>query len=155
VKKRALLNSHIADSALSGVAPTVLPYDALPHVWAECEACRKLSAFISADKQASQDSDHARFSNAVERHTPTIPHRAQGLLRRDRTTIYGSVLMIVRMIVVARSIDGGVLVSSGGGGGGSALPGECNIPANTETVRVKLRATTAPILRSLFTCGAS
>jgi hypothetical protein len=63
--------------------------------------------------------------------------------------------MIVKMIVVARSIDGGVLVSSGGGGGGSALPGECNIPANTETVRVKLRATTVPILRSLFTCGAS
>ena len=63
--------------------------------------------------------------------------------------------MFVRMIVVVRSVGGGVDVSPGGGGGGSALPGECIIPANAETVSVRLRATTAPVLRSFFTCGAS
>lgn len=62
--------------------------------------------------------------------------------------------MTVRIIVVAMSVV--VVVDSWlGGGGGSALPGECIIPANADTVRVRLRATTAPVRRSLFTCGAS
>ena len=66
--------------------------------------------------------------------------------------------MIVRMIIVVMSVDVGVDVdvsSLGGGGGGDAAPGECIIPANAETVSVRLRATTAPVRRSLFTCGAS
>ena len=45
--------------------------------------------------------------------------------------------------------------SLGGGGGGGVLPGECIVPANTETASVKLRTTTALVRRNVFTFGAS
>lgn len=61
--------------------------------------------------------------------------------------------MIVAMTVVVMVV---VKVSDWlGGGGGSTAPGECIIPANAETVSVRVRATTAPVRRNLFTSGAS
>lgn len=59
--------------------------------------------------------------------------------------------MIVRMIGAVMLVVVDVDVSSLGGGGGSTTPGECIVPANTETVSVKLRAATAPIWRNLRT----
>ena len=59
--------------------------------------------------------------------------------------------MIVRMIVAVMLVVVDVDVSSLGGGGGSTAPGEWIIPANAETVSVKLRAAIAPIWRNLRT----
>ena len=62
--------------------------------------------------------------------------------------------MIVRMTVaVMLVVDGDD--APGGGGGGSTTPGECIVPANAETVSVRIRATTTPDRLNLFTCGAS
>jgi hypothetical protein len=55
--------------------------------------------------------------------------------------------MIVRITVVAMLV---VEVDALGGGGGSTAPGECNIPANTETVSVRLSATIALVRRNLL-----
>lgn len=62
--------------------------------------------------------------------------------------------MIVAMTVVVMLV---VKVSDwlGGGGGGSTTPGECIVPANAETVSVRVRATTAPVRLNLVTSGAS
>ena len=38
----------------------------------------------------------------------------------------------------------------GGGGGGSATPGECIIPANAETVSIRISATAAQLRLNLF-----
>src|ERR1051325_11415397 len=84
-----------------------------------------------------------------------LPHRARVLSHRSGTIVYGSELIIVRIIVVAISVvvvvDVGSCSSFGGGGVGSSLPGECMIPAKAETASVRLRATTAPVRRNLFT----
>ena len=58
--------------------------------------------------------------------------------------------MIVRIIVVVRSDDGGVCVSPGVGGAGSVLPGELICPAKAETLSVKHRVTTAHVWRKVF-----
>ena len=55
--------------------------------------------------------------------------------------------MIVRITVVVMLA---VEVDSLGGGGGSAAPGECSIPANAETVSVRLSATIMLARRNLF-----
>lgn len=69
--------------------------------------------------------------------------------------------MIVRIIIGVRlpcvvvSTDPVMLDvddSSLGGGGGATTPGECNVPASAEIESVKLRAMTAPVRSSLFTC---
>jgi len=83
---------------------------------------------ITAVDLASQDPKDARFSNAVERYTPTAPAQDAGSLSRHcGSTIYGNKLRIVSNIVVVTSVvDVNVVdVSScGGGGGGDAAPGE-------------------------------
>ena len=53
-------------------------------------------------------------------------------------------VVVISIVVVV------VDVSSGGGGGGSATPGECIIPANAETVSIRLSATAAQLRRNLF-----
>jgi hypothetical protein len=63
------------------------------------------------------------------------------------------IIVVVRLPCVAVSIDQlYVDVSSlaGGGGGGSTAPGECIIPANADTVSVRLSATAAQLRRNLF-----
>ena len=121
------------------------------------EAYRKPSGFISALNRSRKAQKMQDF--LMQLRVTLLPTPTQGagffVTAQCPTTVYGIKPMIVRIIVVVRSVDGGVFVSPGVGGGGSALPGECNTPAKAETVRVRLRATTAPVRRSLFTCGAS
>lgn len=62
--------------------------------------------------------------------------------------------MIVRIIVVVRSVDVDVDVSLGGGGG-DAAPGECIVPANAETANAMLSTAMVHVRRRLFTLGAS
>ena len=62
------------------------------------------------------------------------------------------------MSIKVEWVDVDVDVSSvgcAGVGDGDATPGECMVPANADTARVRLRAKTAPVWRNLFTCGAS
>lgn len=54
--------------------------------------------------------------------------------------------MIVRLAVVVMLVEDDAL----GGGGGSTTPGECIIPANAETVNVRLRPTAAQLRRNLL-----
>lgn len=56
--------------------------------------------------------------------------------------------MSITVVVMLVEVDA---CSLGGGGGGSTTPGECIVPANAETVTIKLRATVALIRRNLFT----
>ena len=65
------------------------------------------------------------------------------------TGLYLIKLRIVRIRVVTLGIEVDVC-SLGGGGGGSTTPGECMIPANAETVSVRLSATAAQLRRNLF-----
>ena len=58
--------------------------------------------------------------------------------------------MIIRMIVVVRSGDGGVCVSPGGGGGGVTTPGELICPARVEAVSTKHRTAVAHVWRKVF-----
>jgi hypothetical protein len=55
--------------------------------------------------------------------------------------------MIVRITVVVMVVE---VDAGGGGGGGSALPGECIIPPNAETVSVRISAIAAQLRRNLF-----
>ena len=65
--------------------------------------------------------------------------------------VYGTKIIIVRMIVVVRS-DGGVFVSPGGGGGGTTTPGELICPAKAITLSVKHRIVAAQVWRKVFIC---
>ena len=105
----------------------------------------KIVGFIAVTKQTSQEANYARFSNAhialpAER-TRVSCHSASG------TNDYLIARRIVRITSVVMLI---VEVDSLGGGGGSTAPGECIIPANAETVSVRLSATAAQLRRSLF-----
>src|SRR6185369_6491088 len=84
-----------------------------------------------------------------EAHCCLLPHslRADLAVRAGRRFYgIGVTLRIVRITSVVML----VVIDSFGGGGGSAAPGECIIPANAETVSVRLSATAAQLRLSLF-----
>lgn len=60
--------------------------------------------------------------------------------------------MIVRMIVVVRSDDGGISISPGGGGGGVTTPGELICPAKAAALSIKHRMVAAHVWRKVFIC---
>ena len=85
-------------------------------------------------------------------HTSTYSRtESAGLyLPHNGMTVYLIKLRIVTIRVVV-TLDVEVDVCSlGAGGGGVAAPGECIIPANAETVSVRVSAMTAPLRRSVF-----
>ena len=66
-------------------------------------------------------------------------------------TVYLIKLRIVKITVVV-TVDVDVCSV---GGGGSTAPGEWSIPANAETVSIRLSARIAPLLRNVFIVWSS
>jgi len=96
-KVKGATDTHLSRSApVQGVAfaprltkrrrRLVLP-NTLGDVWATAQSSFTSQnfgnvRFISAAKHASQGSEYARFSNVIERHTPTYSRRAQACSHR-------------------------------------------------------------------------